>query len=93
LRENRGPGESELRAMLPRGMRGDLDGVDPPPPPNDDKYAHSVSRFAKSYLAEARLAAHYLAGYAGRDLGDARRSAGLHRYEVAQGFQPDKILC
>ncbi|HZE03842.1 MAG TPA: hypothetical protein VE127_01380 [Solirubrobacteraceae bacterium] len=44
-------------------------------------------------LAEARLAARYLAGYAGRDLADERRPAGLHRYEVAQGFQPDKILC
>ena len=44
-------------------------------------------------LAEARLAARYLAGYAGRDLGDERRLAGLHRYEVAQGFQPEKILC
>lgn len=42
--------------------------------------------------AEARLAARYLAGYAGRDLGDERRRAGLHRYEVAQGFQPDKLL-
>ena len=44
-------------------------------------------------LAEARLAARSLAGYAGRDLGDERRLAGLHRYEVAQGFQPEKILC
>jgi len=44
-------------------------------------------------LAEARLAARYLAGYAGRDLGDERRLAGLHRYEVAPGFQPDKIVC
>ena len=44
-------------------------------------------------LGEARLAARYLAGYAGRDLDDERRPAGLHRYEVAQGFQPDKILC
>src|SRR5207248_311477 len=34
-----------------------------------------------------------LAGFAGRDLGDERRPAGLHRYEVAQGFQPEKILC
>ena len=39
------------------------------------------------------MAARYLAGYAGRDLGDERRLAGLHRYEVAQGFQPEKILC
>jgi hypothetical protein len=44
-------------------------------------------------LAEARVAARYLAGYAGRDLADERRLAGLHRYEVGQGFQPDKILC
>ena len=44
-------------------------------------------------LAEARLAARYLAGYAGRDLGDERRPAGLHRYEVAQGFQPERVLC
>jgi hypothetical protein len=43
-------------------------------------------------LAEARLAARYLAGYAGRDLRDERRLAGLHRYEVAQGFQPEKLL-
>ena len=44
-------------------------------------------------LGEARLAARYLAGYAGRDLDDERRPAGLHRYEVAQGFQPEKIEC
>jgi hypothetical protein len=43
-------------------------------------------------LAEARLTARYLAGYAGRDLDDERRPPGLHRYEVAQGFQPEKIL-
>jgi len=44
-------------------------------------------------LGEARLAARYLARYAGRDLEDERRPAGLHRYEVAQGFQPEKVLC
>jgi hypothetical protein len=44
-------------------------------------------------LAEARLAARYLARYVGRDLDDARRLVGLHRYEVAQGFQPAKIEC
>jgi hypothetical protein len=44
-------------------------------------------------LAESRLAARYLARYVGRDLDDARRLAGLHRYEVAQGFQPAKIEC
>jgi hypothetical protein len=43
--------------------------------------------------AEARLAARYLAGYAGRDLSDERRPPGLHRYEVGQGFQPQKVLC
>lgn len=43
--------------------------------------------------AEARKAAGYLARYVGRDLEDERRPAGLHRYEVAQGFQPEKIEC
>jgi hypothetical protein len=43
--------------------------------------------------AEARLAARYLARYVGRDLDDERRVAGLHRYEVAQGFQPAKVEC
>ena len=38
-------------------------------------------------LGEARLAARYLSKYVGKDLGEAR-AAGLHRYEVAQGFQP-----
>ena len=41
----------------------------------------------------ARLAARYLARYVGRDVEDERRLAGLHRYEVAQGFQPAKIEC
>jgi hypothetical protein len=44
-------------------------------------------------LAEARLAARYLARYVGREVEDERRLAGLHRYEVAQGFQPAKIEC
>ena len=39
-------------------------------------------------LGEARLAARYLAKYVGKDLGRATDRAGLHRYEVAQGFQP-----
>jgi hypothetical protein len=43
--------------------------------------------------AEARLAARYLARYVGRDADDERRPQGLHRYEVAQGFQPGKIEC
>jgi hypothetical protein len=38
-------------------------------------------------LEEARLAARYLAKYASKSLDD-ERPAGLHRYEVAQGFQP-----
>lgn len=41
-------------------------------------------------LEEARLAARYLAKYASKSLGE-NRPAGLHRYEVAQGFQPRKI--
>jgi hypothetical protein len=44
-------------------------------------------------LGEARLAARYLARYVGRETDDERRLAGLHRYEVAQGFQPAKIEC
>lgn len=34
---------------------------------------------------EARQAARYLAKYVGKDVGDG---GGLHRYDVAQGFQP-----
>jgi hypothetical protein len=44
-------------------------------------------------LGESRLAARYLARYVGREAEDERRLAGLHRYEVAQGFQPAKIEC
>jgi hypothetical protein len=44
-------------------------------------------------LGEARLAARYLARYVGREVEDGRRLAGLHRYEVAQGFQPAKVEC
>jgi hypothetical protein len=42
-------------------------------------------------LGEARLAARYLAKYAGKDLGSGGQPAGLHRYEVAQGFQPKGV--
>ena len=38
-------------------------------------------------IAESRLGAHYLSKYVGKGF-DAQRSQGLHRYEVAQGFQP-----
>jgi hypothetical protein len=41
-------------------------------------------------LGEARLAARYLSKYLGKDLA-AEHLAGLHRYEVAQGFQPRGI--
>src|SRR4051794_39097352 len=33
------------------------------------------------------------ARYVGRDGDEERRPAGLHRYEVAQGFQPGRIEC
>lgn len=39
-------------------------------------------------LGEARLAARYLAKYVGKDLAAGGQPVGLHRYEVAQGFQP-----
>lgn len=41
-------------------------------------------------IAEARQAARYLSKYVGKDF-DAKRSQGLHRYEVAQGFQPTVV--
>jgi len=41
-------------------------------------------------LGEARLAARYLSKYVGKALGDGA-PAGLHRYEVAQGFQPRAV--
>jgi hypothetical protein len=39
-------------------------------------------------IGEARLAARYLAKYVAKDLGRGTDRTGLHRYEVAQGFQP-----
>jgi hypothetical protein len=42
-------------------------------------------------LGEARLAARYLAKYVGKDLESRGQPAGLHRYEVAQGFQPRSV--
>ncbi len=42
-------------------------------------------------LGEARLAARYLAKYVGKDLAAGGQPSGLHRYEVAQGFQPRKV--
>jgi hypothetical protein len=39
---------------------------------------------------EARVAARYLAKYVGKDIG-GRSATGLHRYEVAQGFQPREV--
>jgi hypothetical protein len=43
-------------------------------------------------LEEARVAARYLAKYMSKNVGD-EHIAGLHRYEVAQGFQPQPIEC
>lgn len=40
-------------------------------------------------LAEARKVAGYLAKYVGKAI-DEERVPGLHRYEVAQGFQPER---
>lgn len=41
-------------------------------------------------LEEARQAARYLAKYVSKNIAD-ERVPGLHRYEVAQGFQPTKL--
>jgi hypothetical protein len=42
-------------------------------------------------LGEARLAARYLSKYLAKDLDAGGQPSGLHRYEVAQGFQPRSI--
>lgn len=39
-------------------------------------------------VAEARVAARYLAKYVGKDLNNPTKIAGLHRYDIAQGFKP-----
>ena len=41
-------------------------------------------------VAESRVAAGYLSKYVGKGF-DSGRLAGLHRYEVAQGFQPEVV--
>lgn len=41
-------------------------------------------------LEEARQAARYLAKYVSKNIGD-ERVPRLHRYEVAQGFQPEPV--
>jgi len=43
-------------------------------------------------LEEARLAARYLAKYVAKNVA-GERMPGLHRYEVAQGFQPARVFC
>jgi hypothetical protein len=42
-------------------------------------------------LGEARKAAGYLSKYVAKAFDDDRRISGRHRYEVAQGFQPEKV--
>jgi hypothetical protein len=42
-------------------------------------------------LGVARLAARYLSKYLAKSLDDGGQRAGLHRYEVAQGFQPGSV--
>ena len=43
-------------------------------------------------VGEARVVAGYLAKYVSKSLDDERRPLGRHRYEVGQGFQPEKVL-
>lgn len=43
-------------------------------------------------LSEARIAATYLSKYVAKTFADSvARDLGLHRYDVAQGFQPERI--
>ena len=54
-----------------------------------------LSGAATGSLGQARLAAGYLSKYVAKSFGDAdagRRPAGLHRFDVAQGFTPVPVL-
>lgn len=42
-------------------------------------------------LSESRIAAGYLSKYVAKSFDDHKRLMGLHRYDVAQGFQPEKV--
>ena len=42
-------------------------------------------------LEEARIAASYLAKYVSKNIASDERVSALHRYEVAQGFQPEQV--
>lgn len=42
-------------------------------------------------VAEARQGARYLSRYVSKNFGAVTRVPGLHRYEVAQDFQPEKV--
>jgi hypothetical protein len=47
---------------------------------------------AASSVTVARRAAGYLGKYVGKAFADDRRASGLHRYEVARGFEPRKLV-
>ena len=42
-------------------------------------------------LSESRVAAGYLSKYVAKSFDDNKRLMGLHRYDVAQGFQPERV--
>ncbi len=44
-----------------------------------------------SAVDEARVAARYIAKYMNKDF-DVKRAMGLHRYDLAQGFQPRRVI-
>jgi hypothetical protein len=64
----------------------------------DDVWGHGLTHIkligdlpvGSGALEEARRAAAYLAKYVSKNIGD-ERVPRLHRYEVAQGFQPVKV--
>ena len=43
-------------------------------------------------MRKREVAARYLSKYVGKAIADGRRVSGLHRYEVAQGFQPERLV-
>jgi len=43
-------------------------------------------------MQEARRAAYYLGKYVGKTFEDKNRIKGMHRYDIAQGFMPRKVV-
>lgn len=51
----------------------------------------SVLPVGSTSWEEGRRAAGYLCKYVAKDFGDVNRPRDLHRFDVAQGFQPERV--